>query len=150
LALLILGLVLVVGFWPLVSVSGSRLYAARLGNGYVGWPPGAQILIHEKVLNVSYTDFLGNQRTAIQIDTGNPDNQMVIFVDGDARGVAVRGSVIYTTAVLKQVTFLGQSFQYWEIPTPQDIQPSWPVDFAFDGLLVAGVGLLAYVALRRK
>ncbi|MEK6988305.1 MAG: hypothetical protein AABX97_09505, partial [Candidatus Thermoplasmatota archaeon] len=84
----ILGLLLVVGFWPLVSVSGSRLYGARLGNGYAGWSPGAQILIHEKVLNVTYTDFLGNQRTAIQIDTGNPTNQMAVFVDGDARGVA--------------------------------------------------------------
>lgn len=133
-----------------MSVSGSRLDGARLGNGYAGWSPGAQILIHEKVLNVTYTDFLGNQRTAIQIDTGNPTNQMAVFVDGDARGVAVPGTVIYTTAVLKQASFIGQSFQYWEIPTPQDIQPSWPVDFAFYGLLVAGVGFLATAALRRK
>jgi len=53
LGLTVAGLLLVVGFWPLTSVSGADLLASRNGNQYTGYTQGSQITVHEKVVDVT-------------------------------------------------------------------------------------------------
>lgn len=146
LALAVIGLLLAVGFWPLTSVSGARLREARQGDQYAGYSVNQRILIHEKVLNVSYANIFGSAMTFLDLEDGDPNTDTVVYVSGDARALA-SGTVIFASAILKEVF---GTFQYWEIATPQDIQPSWPIDAVFYGLMGAGVALLAWVALRKK
>jgi hypothetical protein len=142
----VVGAVLAIAFWPLASVSGAQLLAAHSGNNYNGYSPGQRITVHVTVLNVAYAQFFGTSLTRLDIETGNPNATESLFVQGDARSVVSAGQVIFAPAVLQ--TVLGQ--QVWEISTPSDIHPSWIVDVVFDGLMVAGVALLAIAAFRPK
>ncbi len=148
--LTLVGLVLALGFWPLATVSGAELLAARNGNQYTGYAPGARITIHEKVLDVTFTSFLGSPFTNLELDDGNPEVSTSILVRGDARNVVAAGDTVYAAAVLQSVTILGTPFYYWEVATPADVHPSWPVDAIFYGTMAAGVAVLAYAALRRS
>ncbi|TLZ80950.1 MAG: hypothetical protein E6K11_04085 [Methanobacteriota archaeon] len=56
------------------------------------------------------------------------------------------GDVIFATAVLQVVG----SFYYWEVATPGNIHPSWPVDALFYGVMGTGVVVLAVAAFRKS
>jgi len=146
LGLTVAGLLLVVGFWPLISLSGAKLLAARNGNQYPGYAQGAQITVHEKVISVSFSNFFGNPYTTLELDDGDPNVVTAILVKGDARSVVSEGDVIFATAVLQVVG----SFYYWEVATPGNIHPSWPVDALFYGVMGTGVVVLAVAAFRKS
>ena len=150
LVLTVVGAILAVGFWPLTSMSGAELLAARSGSRYLGFAPGARITVHEKVIGVSFANFLGTPFTTLDLDDGNPDVATTVAVRGDARGVVAIGDVIFASAVLQSVTILGSQFDYWEVATPADLQPSWPVDAVFYGLMAVGVVVLAFAAFRKS
>ena len=135
-ALALVGLLLAVAYWPLTSVSGPQLRADEQGNGFLGYAVGAQVTIHEKVDNVSYSSFLGPSVTILWIDSGDPNNPVPVYVQGDARPVVTPGEVVYMPAVLEE-TLLG--IQYWQVSTPSDIHAAWPVDAAFYGAMGLGV-----------
>ncbi len=135
-ALALVGLLLAVAYWPLTSVSGPQLRADEQGNGFLGYAVGAQVTIHEKVDNVSYTSFLGPSVTVLWIDSGDPNNPVPVYVEGDARPVVTAGEVVYMPAVLEQ-TLLG--IEFWQVSTPSAIHAAWPIDAAFYGALGLGV-----------
>jgi len=135
-ALALVGLLLAVTYWPLTSVSGPQLRAAEQGTGFLGYAVGAKVTIHEKVDNVSYSSFLGPSVTILWIDSGDPNNPVPVYVQGDARPVVTPGEVVYMPAVLEE-TLLG--IQYWQVSTPSDIHAAWPVDAAFYGAMGLGV-----------
>ena len=135
-ALALVGLLLAVAYWPLTSVSGPQLRAAEQGTGFLGYAVGAKVTIHEKVDNVSYSSFLGPSVTILWIDSGDPNNPVPVYVQGDARPVVTPGEVVYMPAVLEE-TLLG--IQYWQVSTPSDIHAAWPVDAAFYGAMGLGV-----------
>src|SRR5947209_19813684 len=87
LGLTVAGILLVIGFWPLFSVSGVDLLASRSGNQYTGYTQGSQITVHEKVLDVSFTNFFGNPTTPVEIEDGNPHDATVLYVRADGRSV---------------------------------------------------------------
>ena len=149
LVLTIVGLVLAVGYWPLTTLSGSELAAARDENTgkYPAYPVGSRITIHERVLNVDYSSIFGT--TLLELDDGDPSQTTSILVRGDATSVVRPNDVIYTSAVLQEVTIVF-TFLVWEVPTPADIHPSWSVEALFYGVMAAGVAVLAYAALRKK
>lgn len=144
----VIGLLLAVGFWPLTSLSGAKLLAAKQGSEYPGYATGARITVHEKVLNVSFASFLGTSFTALELDDGDSSQATSVLVRGDARGVVGNGDVVYASAVLQTLTILGSPFDYWEVSTPSDVHVSWPVDAVFYGIMAAGVAVLALAALR--
>ena len=148
-AITLIGLVLVLAFWPLTSVSGADLLASRLAtqnSSYAGYSEGSRITIHERVLDVTFTNFFGNQVTTLELDDGDGSATTGIYVVGDARGVVANGNVIYASAVLR---LLFGSVYYWEVSTPQDIHASWPVDAVFYGVMASGALVLAYAGLRK-
>jgi len=145
LGLTVAGLVLVVGFWPLASVSGADLLASRNGNQYTGYTQGSQITVHEKVVDVSFTNFFGNPTTTLEIEDGNPNEPTVIYVRGDARGVVSPGDVIFAYATLQLVT----GFYYWEVASPGNVHLSWPIDALFYGIMAVGVVVLGVAAFRK-
>src|SRR5881628_728518 len=145
LALTVAGLLLVVGFWPLTSVSGADLLASRNGNQYTGYTQGSQITVHEKVVDVSFTNFFGNPTTTLEIEDGNPNEPTVIYVRGDARGVVSPGDVIFAYATLQLVT----GFYYWEVASPGNVHLSWPIDALFYGIMAVGVVVLGVAAFRK-
>ena len=147
LGLTVAGLLLVVGFWPLTSLSGAKLLAARNGSQYPGYAQGAQITVHERVISVSFSNFFGNPTTTLELDDGDPDPNVVtaILVKGDARSVVSEGDVIFATAVLQVVG----SFYYWEVATPGNVHQSWPIDAIFYGVMGTGVVVLAIAAFRK-
>jgi hypothetical protein len=150
LGLTVAGLLLVVGFWPLTSVSGAKLLASRNGNQYSGYVVGSRITIHEEVLDVSYLpNFLGRGRnlTRLVLNDGDPNQTTAIYVLGDASGVVAPGEVIFASAVLRVIQSV--SFYYWEVATPGDVHPSWPVDALFYGVMATGVVVLGVAAFRR-
>ncbi len=146
LAITLVGVLLAVGFWPLASVSGSQLLAARSGNTYAGYAPGERITIHAKVVDVSYAQTFGTSLTQLHLDSGDPNNPVSVYVQGDARAVVSGGEVIFASAVL-QTAF---GVQYWQVATPSDVHPAWILDAAFDGTMIVGVILLAVAAFRTK
>ena len=146
LGLTVAGLLLVVGFWPLTSLSGAKLLAARNGSQYPGYAQGAQITVHERVISVSFSNFFGNPYTTLELDDGDPNVVTAILVKGDARSVVSEGDVIFATAVLQVVG----SFYYWEVATPGNIHQSWPVDALFYGVMGTGVVVLAVAAFRKS
>ncbi len=145
LGLTVAGLLLVVGFWPLTSVSGADLLASRNGNQYTGYTQGSQITVHEKVVDVSFTNFFGNPTTTLEIEDGNPNEPTVIYVRGDARGVVSPGDVIFAYATLQLVT----GFYYWEVASPGNVHLSWPIDALFYGIMAVGVVVLGVAAFRK-
>ncbi len=145
LGLTVAGLLLVVGFWPLTSVSGADLLASRNGNQYTGYTQGSQITVHEKVVDVSFTNFFGNPTTTLEIEDGNPNEPTVIYVRGDARSVVSPGDVIFAYATLQLVT----GFYYWEVASPGNVHLSWPIDALFYGIMAAGVVVLGVAAFRK-
>ena len=145
LGLTVAGLLLVVGFWPLTSVSGADLLASRNGNQYTGYTQGSQITVHEKVVDVSFTNFFGNPTTTLEIEDGNPNEPTVIYVRGDARGVVSPGDVIFAYATLQLVT----GFYYWEVASPGNVHLSWPIDALFYGIMAVGVVVLGGAAFRK-
>jgi len=145
LALTVAGLLLVVGLWPLTSVSGADLLASRNGNQYTGYTQGSQITVHEKVVDVSFTNFFGNPTTTLEIEDGNPNEPTVIYVRGDARGVVSPGDVIFAYATLQLVT----GFYYWEVASPGNVHLSWPIDALFYGIMAVGVVVLGVAAFRK-
>lgn len=148
LCLTVAGLLLVVGFWPLTSVSGAKLLASRNGNQYSGYAVGSRITIHEEVLDVSYVpNFFGRNFTRLVLNDGDPSQTTAIYVLGDARGIVAPGEVIVTSAVLRVIQSV--SFYYWEVATPGDVRPSWPVDALFYGIMAAGVVVLGVAAFRK-
>jgi len=146
LGLTVAGLLLVVGFWPLTSLSGAKLLAARNGSQYPGYAQGAQITVHEKVISVSFSNFFGNPYTTLELDDGDPNVVTAILVKGDARSVVSEGDVIYATAVLQVIG----SFYYWEVATPGNVHQSWPIDAIFYGVMGTGVVVLAIAAFRKS
>ncbi|TLZ80932.1 MAG: hypothetical protein E6K11_04090 [Methanobacteriota archaeon] len=146
LGLTVAGLLLVVGFWPLTSLSGAKLLAARNGSQYPGYAQGAQITVHERVISVSFSNFFGNPTTTLELDDGDPNVVTAILVKGDARSVVSEGDVIYATAVLQVVG----SFYYWEVATPGNVHQSWPIDAIFYGVMGTGVVVLAIAAFRKS
>jgi len=145
LGLTVAGLLLVVGFWTLTSVSGADLLASRNGNQYTGYTQGSQITVHEKVVDVSFTNFFGNPTTTLEIEDGNPNEPTVIYVRGDARGVVSPGDVIFAYATLQLVT----GFYYWEVASPGNVRLSWPIDALFYGIMAVGVVVLGVAAFRK-
>lgn len=143
--LALVGLFLAVAYWPLMSVSGSQLRAAEGGNGFLGYSVGAKVTIHEKIDNVSYSSFLGPSITVLWMDSGDPNNPVPVYVQGDARPVVTPGEVVYMPAVLEQ-TLLG--IQYWQVSTPSDIHAAWPLDAAFYGTMGFGIVLVVADAMR--
>jgi hypothetical protein len=148
LALTLVGLILVVGYWPLTTVSGAELAAAWDGDEYRGYPVGSRITIHERILNIDYNAFFGT--TSLELDDGNPDVATSILVRGNASTAVRPNDVVYMDAVLQQAMFGLASFLFWEVATPQDIHPSWPIDAMFYGIMAVGVAILALAALRKK
>ena len=146
LGLTVAGLLLVVGFWPLTSLSGAKLLAARNGSQYPGYAQGAQITVHERVISVSFSNFFGNPTTTLELDDGDPNVVTAILVKGDARSVVSEGDVIYATAVLQVIG----SFYYWEVATPGNVHQSWPIDAIFYGVMGTGVVVLAIAAFRKS
>ncbi len=146
LGLTVAGLLLVVGFWPLTSLSGAKLLAARNGSQYPGYAQGAQITVHERVISVSFSNFFGNPTTTLELDDGDPNVVTAILVKGDARSVVSEGDVIYATAVLQVIG----SFYYWEVATPGNVHQSWPIDAIFYGVMGTGVVVLAVAAFRKS
>lgn len=65
LVIALVSLFLAVAYWPLTSVSGPQLLASESNGGFAGYPVGAKVTIHEKVLNVSYYTFFGTQGTVL-------------------------------------------------------------------------------------
>ncbi len=145
LGLTVAGLLLVVGFWPLTSVSGADLLASRNGNQYTGYTQGSQITVHEKVVDVSFTNFFGNPTTTLEIEDGNPNEPTVIYVRGDARGVVSPGDVIFAYATLQLVT----GFYYWKVASPGNVHLSWPIAALFYGIMAVGVVVLGGAAFRK-
>jgi len=145
LGLTVAGILLVVGFWPLFSVSGADLLASRSGNQYLGYTQGSQITVHEKVLDVSFTNFFGNPTTTLEIEDGNQNDATVIYVRGDARGVVSPSDVIFASATLQLIA----GFYYWEVASPGNIHLSWPIDALFYGIATAGVVVLGVAAFRK-
>lgn len=143
----LLGLVLAVAYWPLTSVSGTQLRADQSGTSYLGYAVGAKITIHEKVDNVSYVSFLGPSTTVLWMDSGDPNNPVPVYVEGDARPVVTPGEVVYMPAVLEQ-SVLG--IEFWQVSTPSDIHAAWPLDYAFYGAVGLGVVLVVADTLRGK
>jgi len=146
LGLTVAGLLLVVGFWPLTSLSGAKLLAARNGSQYPGYAQGAQITVHERVISVSFSNFFGNPTTTLELDDGDPNVVTAILVKGDARSVVSEGDLIFATAVLQVVG----SFYYWEVATPGNVHQSWPIDAIFYGVMGTGVVVLAIAAFRKS
>jgi len=145
--LALVGLLLAVAYWPLTSVSGPQLRADEQGNGFLGYAVGAKVTIHEKIDNVSYSSLLGPSITVLWIDSGDPNNPVPVYVQGDARPVVTPGEVVYMPAVLEQA-LLG--FEYWQVSTPSDIHAAWPVDAAFYGAIGLGVVFLVVDAVRSR
>ncbi len=137
------GLLLVVAYWPLTSVSGAQLRADESGGGYTGYAVGATATIHGKVDNVSYLPLLGT--TVLGIDSGDPNNPVPVYVEGDARPVVTPGEDVYMRATLEPA-ILG--IEYWQVSTPSDIHAAWPIDYAFYGAVGFGVVLVVADTLR--
>jgi len=144
LGLTVAGLLLMVGFWPLTSVSGADLLASRNGNQYNGYTQGSQITVHEEVVDVNYTYFFGNI-TTLELQDGDPNRETVIYVPGDARGVVAPGEVIYASVVLRFIS----GFSYWYVASPADVHLSWPIDALFYGIMAVGVVVLGVAAFRK-
>ncbi len=143
----LVGLLLAVAYWPLTSVSGSQLRADQSGGSYLGYAAGAKITIHEKVDNVSYVSFLGPSTTVLWIDSGDPNNPVPVYVEGDARPVVTPGEEVYMPATLQQSIF---GLEYWQVSTPSDIHAAWPIDYAFYGAVGLGVVFVVADALRGR
>ena len=148
LGLTVAGLLLVVGFWPLTSVSGADLLASRNGNQYTGYTQGSQITVHEKVRDVTFTNFFGNPTTTLEIEDGTPNPNTFLYVRGDARRVVSPGDVIFAYATLQVITSV--SFYYWEVASPGNVHLSWPIDALFYGIMAAGVVVLGVAAFRKR
>src|SRR2546426_5585482 len=142
LVLTISGAVLSVGFWPLASVSGAELLAAQ-STGQYG--VGSRVFIREKVLDLTYVNIFGANRTMLELEDGNPNTGTYVFVHGDARPVVAPGSYYFFTAARASSGF----GMYWEVASPAEIQPSLPIDALFFSDLAIGVLILAIVALRK-
>ncbi len=145
--LALVGLVLAVAYWPLTSVSGTQLRADEQGNGYLGYAVGAQVTIHEKVDNVSYSSFLGPSVTVLWMDSGDPRNPVPVYVEGDARSVVTPNEVVYMPATLEQTVF---GIEYWQVSSPANVHAAWPIDAAFYGAIGLGVVCLAVDAVRHR
>ncbi len=139
----LVGLLLVVAYWPLTSVSGAQLRADESGGGYTGYSVGATATIHGKIDNVSYLPLLGT--TVLGIDSGDPNNPVPVYVEGDARPVVTPGEAVYMRATLEPA-ILG--IEYWQVSTPSDIHAAWPIDYAFYGAVGLGVVLVVVDAVR--
>jgi len=146
LGLTVAGLLLVVGFWPLFSVSGADILASRNGNQYNGYAQGAQITVHEKIIDIMFSNFFGTPTTALQLEDGNPNADTWLYVRGDARNVVSPGDVIFAPATLQVIS----GIYYWEVASPGDIHPSWPADALFYGIMAAGVVVLGVAAFRKR
>ncbi len=145
----ILGLLLVVAYWPLTSVSGTQLRADESGGGYTGFAVGDTVTIHGNVDNVSYMPLLGT--TVLGIDSGDPNNPVPVVVQGDARPAVTPGEEVYMQATLESgglAALLG--IQYWQVSSPSNIHAAWPIDYAFYGALGLGVVLVVADSLRGR
>ena len=147
LSLTVIGLILALGFWPLTSVNGTALRAARNGNQYTGYSQGARITVHEKILRVTFRSVFGSQFTELELDDSDPSVTTSIYVRGDARAVVAPGDVTFASAVLQSVPFGGY---YWEVASPGDVHLSRLVDGIFYGAMGAGVLVLAFAAFRKR
>ncbi|HEX9566113.1 MAG TPA: hypothetical protein VGA48_00785 [Thermoplasmata archaeon] len=145
LGMTVAGILLVVGFWPLFSVSGADLLASRNGNQYTGYSQGSQITVHEKVVDVSFSNFFGNPTTTLYLEDGNPNADTFLNVRGDARSVVSPGDVIFASATLQLIA----GFYYWEVASPGNVHLSWPIDAVFYGIGAAGVVVLGVAAFRK-
>jgi len=145
--LALVGLLLAVAYWPLTSVSGPQLRADEQGNGFLGYAVGARITIHEKIDNVSYAQIFGPSVTTLWMDSGDPNNPVPVYVQGDARPVVTPGEVVYMPATLEQTVF---GIEYWQVSSPSDVHAAWPVDAVFYGALGLGVICLVADAVRNR
>jgi len=144
--LTVAGLLLVVGFWPLFSVSGADLLASKNGNQYTGYTQGSQITVHERVNDITFTNFFGNPTTTLYLEDGNPNADTFLNVRGDARTVVSAGDVIFASATLQVIS----GFYYWEVASPGNVHLSWPIDALFYGIMAAGVVVLGVAAFRKR
>src|SRR5437879_12943788 len=101
LAMTVAGLLLVVGFWPLTSVSGADLLASKNGSQYNGYTQGSQITVHERVIDITFTNFFGNPTTTLYLEDGDPSTDTFLNVRGDARTVVSPGAVVFAFATLQ-------------------------------------------------
>jgi hypothetical protein len=145
-ALALVGLLLAVAYWPLTSVSGPQLRADESGNGFLGYAVGAKITIHEKVNNVSYSSIFAPV-TVLWIDSGDPNNPVPVYVEGDARPAVTPGEVVYMPATLEQTVF---GIEFWQVSTPSDIHAAWPIDAAFYSAMGLGVVMVIADAYRSR
>lgn len=145
----VVGLLLVVAYWPLTSVSGAQLRADESGGGYTGFAVGDVVTIHGNVDNASYLPLLGT--TVLEISSGDPNNPVPVLVQGDARPVVTPGEEVYMRATLESGA-LGSilGIEYWQVSTPSDVHAAWPINYAFYGALGLGVVLVVADALRSK
>src|SRR2546427_6040772 len=145
LAMTVAGLVLFVGFWPLTSVSGADLLASKNGSQYTGYTRGSQITVHERVIDITFTNFFGNPTTTLYLEDGNPNADTFLNVRGDARTVVSAGDVIFASATLQVIS----GVYYWEGASPGNVHPSWPIDALFYGVIAAGGVVLRGAPFRK-
>lgn len=147
LVLLAVGVLLLVGFWPLASYDGRELLAARSGNDYVGFAPGDTVLFRGLALDVAFVDlpFTEEDFTLVEVQDGDPDEDTVVVVRGDARGRIAEGSEFYATLTLRQGFSIGPVTlpgEYWEMARPEDARSPFVIDAVFGAATLLGGAVL--------
>lgn len=142
---LLVGLFLLVGFWPLFAHDGRELLAAREGNGYAGYAPGDGILFRGRATDVTFVadNPLFGAVTFVTVEDGDPDEETIIVIRGDARGRVAEGRDFFAGLTLRE----GRVFslfviEYWEAAGPEAVQSPLLVDGFFAGLVLLGAALV--------
>ncbi|MFP4141859.1 MAG: hypothetical protein ACOCTN_05530 [Candidatus Natronoplasma sp.] len=137
LALLILGMFLVLAFWPLFGVSGNELANDWDSNQYESYDEGDVVLVHGTITEVSPEELGGITEEllggiSVEID----DDLYVILANQNSTDLEV-GDEVYGTLTLNE----GSLIEYWA--HDGDMRNKRNIDYLSYGLIGAGIVITA-------
>ncbi len=145
-AVFAIGILLFVGFLPIIGQSAEEMDADYQDNNFRDYDAGDKVIVYGTVTNVQYNRFL--KKTHIELDA---KKDITISVEGNATGVVKEGDSVYINCFVDvedpNIPFVGKSEHLRA--NPGDIHQKVVLDAIFGTVAITGL-VIVIVAVKKE
>lgn len=150
----VIGMFLVIAFWPVFGVSGSELHSDREDGIYESYEEGDEVWVYGTLTNVTFEterlpEWMRDLMEELDVDDFayvEIDDEFELVVEGEESLDFDEGDQVYGRLNLRKEEAIFVEWEYWELDG--DLSSKRLIDFTFYGITGIGLATIAVSALR--